>query len=100
MDATLDVPSFESYLELKNKVRQLEKKLRHARTEISHLKARLNTKKGESKKLKIIKLIDSGVCVQEIVKTHGFNLNYVYEVSQYYRRVTSELRNNRPSANL
>lgn len=89
----IDIPDFESHLQLKDKVKRLEKKLCHARTEISRLKALLNKKKGESKKLKIIKLIDDGVSIQDIVKVHGFNLHYVYEVSQYYRRVKNAIRN-------
>lgn len=75
------------YLSLKSKISQLEKKLKHARTEIAHLKSKLSVKKGESKKIKIIKLIESGVSIQEIIKTHGFNREYVYEISQLHRRM-------------
>lgn len=74
------------YLEDKKRIKQLEKQLRYARIEISHLKARLNVKKAESKKLKIIRLIESGLTPSEIIKIHGFNQYYVYEICQDYKR--------------
>lgn len=77
---------FNEYMEDKKRIKLLEKQLRHARTQISHLKAELNIKKGVSKKLRIIALIETGLSPASIIHDHGFNRHYVYEVFQAYKK--------------
>lgn len=77
---------FNEYMEDKKRIKRLEKQLAHARTEISHLKAELRIKKGVSKKLKIIALIETGLSPSSIIHDHGFNRHYVYEVYQSYKK--------------
>lgn len=78
----IEVPSLGDAIAMKNKILSLEKKLKTARIEISHLKKKLKSRKCESKKIKIIKLLESGASLPEIINEHGYNASYVYVVNR------------------
>lgn len=94
--ALLDAPSFNSYIDDRSKIKELEAEIkrlnrvvRNKTVEISHLKAELGKVKPETKKSKIIKLIEKGMRPSEI-RDLGFSYHYTLEVWQGYNNAISK----------